>query len=133
MDFLKEGKLNFYYWNYSRGTSPCRGGVPLRFFKIIFGTVGSSVASQFLAHRWRKSSMPRHSNKVQPVSYHGSTLTKAWVLVKDPLVGLWGVMPRQFYPKHSPIGVRFIPTDFRVMKTHKNTYNKQGHTSHTQY
>ena len=70
-----------------------------------------------------------YSLKVLPASCLGSTLSKAWVLLKDPEVYPWGVVPRYFDPKNFPLASRVITTDFRLKNPHKNINNILGHTN----
>ena len=59
----------------------------------------------------------------------GSLLATPWVLLKNPLVGPWGFVPRIFDPTHVNLGFSVIPYDFRIETTPKNKANIKGKTS----
>ena len=59
----------------------------------------------------------------------GSLLAQGLGPPQGPQGSPRGVVTKRFDPKYVPIGVMVIPTTFRLQKTHKNTYDIQGHTS----
>ena len=43
-----------------------------------------------------------------------ASLVHVWVILKDPLVGPWGVVLGLFDPRYVPLGIRVMYTDFTL-------------------
>lgn len=88
------------------------------------------MQSQLFFFKFHAHVEPYHQNMGLPARCLGSLFAKGWVILKDPLICSWGVVPRRVEPKLVYYDSRVTSAYFKILKKKtKNAYNIQGHTS----
>lgn len=77
--------------------------------------------------RWGVNRLKRCQSGVNQAA-HAAFWPTLWIFSRAIMVS-WGVIYGRLYPKHDHPDPRVTTKHFFLKRTHKNTYNMQGHTS----
>lgn len=74
------------------------------------------MQSQLFFFKFHAHVEPYHQNMGLPARCLGSLFAKGWVILKDPLVCSWGVVPRRVEPKLVYYDSRVTSAYFKILK-----------------